>query len=236
MAPDSFAERATSRLRRQHGALLASGTPTRITPQPPAQDALLDVVQSRANAVAQMAVTSFATSLAEAERAVELLASWMEQRAIIRIIDAGGSPLAAGLAARRLFAGGARVHMQQQIVPIPPAINGGGIIALCGDGHPDAIVGLLRSARGRNRDIKIVGIGSSAAVDVAELCDAFVGVQSIVDDSQDLALDLQSHVVAHVLDSLVVYAGRTLGYTALRWQLGEENLIVGNLLPARPLG
>lgn len=194
----------------------------------PEQPQLLNLVKARTEAVQQLTVQAIENAPLAAQEAATLFASWMDERAVVRVIGTEQGRLAATLPARRLFVGGARVHIQGDSLPMPHSLSGGGIIAVATGEQEHAVSAALYQHRRKNRDIKIMGLGFDPKNRIAEICDTFIAVPAGANSrEQSSQASIHAQVIAQLLDSLVLFAGGTLGYTEKRWVLGYEDFDSG---------
>jgi hypothetical protein len=219
---------AKEKLRTRHGALFASIKTAEYRMPLPEQPQLLDLIKARAEAVRQLTMQAIENAPLAAQEAAALFASWMDERALVRIVGTEHDRLAATLPARRLFAGGARVHIQGDTLPMPHSLSGGGIIAVTTGEQAYTVSATLYQYRRKNRDIKIIGLGFDPKNRIAEVCDTFIAVPAgAYSRGQSSQASIHAQVIAQLLDSFVLFAGRTLGYTEKRWVLGYEEIDPG---------
>src|SRR5687768_8816675 len=64
----------------------------------------------------------------------QLFLDWMNNGRIVRVVGAGRARLAASIPANRLAHGGARVFVQDDIIPMPHTVVSGGIVAASASG------------------------------------------------------------------------------------------------------
>lgn len=213
---------AAAKLRAHHGALFADIKTNKYRMQLLEEIRVLDLIQTRAETTNRLTAQAVEGAPEAAQEATVLLGRWMDRRSVVRVIGAGRGLLAASMAAHRLSAGGARVHAIGDILPMPHSLRGGGIVAVITEGQAEAIARLLIKVRKKNRDIKILGIGYDSSNQFTEVCDIFIPIP--IDRqgprSDETVIDVQEYVVAEILDALVLFAGRELGYTDNRWKLG----------------
>jgi D-arabinose 5-phosphate isomerase GutQ len=146
---------------------------------------------------------------------------------IVRVLGAGRARLAAAIPAQRLAHGGARVHVQDEIVPMPHMMRGGGIIAASAMGKTEYVLDVMRQAKAKTRDIKIVGIASADAGEFKLLCDVFIGIEPEPEGTFNplrALADSEESVIVELLDGLVVAAGKLGGFDDGFWRLGHENI------------
>jgi D-arabinose 5-phosphate isomerase GutQ len=133
--------------------------------------------------------------------------------------------LAAAIPANRLAHGGARIYVQDDIVPIPHTINGGGIIAASASGRTASVLTILRAARNQTRDVQIVGVAAADAAEFRNCCDIFIGIEPPTSPNPLKTLaDSEEYVISELLDAMVAAAGKMGGFVDTLWRLGHENL------------
>jgi D-arabinose 5-phosphate isomerase GutQ len=159
--------------------------------------------------------------------AVRLLRDWMVQGATVRVIGAGRAKLAGAIPANRLAHGGARVHIQDDIVPMPHSIRGGGILAVSASGRTESVLNVLRNVREKGRRIKVLGIARADADEFRGLCDVFIGIveaeEPCVNPLRALA-DTGEQIISELLDAIVVAAGKLAGFDDTKWRIGHEDI------------
>jgi len=160
------------------------------------------------------------------ETIVEFLLHWMQNETIVRILDAGRSRLAAAIPANRLAHGGARVFIQDDIIPMPHTVKGGGIIAASASGKTRAVLDVLKFVKGKAPHIVVIGIADHTAQEFEQYCSYFIGIHEVRDNSDPLRVlaDFGEYVISELLDALVVAAGRQGGFDERKWRLGYENI------------
>lgn len=212
VAVDAIAEQAAARLRKAHGALFSVVTPMAMPSQPSADTGTADVLRTRSLAI-QRTVARFAYELRdECERAAGLFADWIDQRALVRLIASGGGRAAVLMSARRLAAAGARVQFDDDVLPVPDPLHGGGVVAVFDNDDVAAVSAQLARYRGANRDLGTLAIGISEASSIGEHCDALVWLALARSaEPYESAADVDAHVISQVLDALVVQAMLILG-------------------------
>jgi D-arabinose 5-phosphate isomerase GutQ len=151
---------------------------------------------------------------------------WMQQGTVVRVLGAGRARLAAAIPANRLAHGGARVFVQDDIVPMPHAVRGGGIIAASASGQTATLLETLRTVKRDAPGIEVVGIADAEAHEFRGLCGHFVGIRYEREATNPLTAlaDTGEYVISEVLDALVVAAGRLGHFDDRRWRLGHENI------------
>ncbi len=210
MADGLVAHQAAMRLRQQHGMLLSTIDRTALDPAPSTEHGISHLAAQRSQATADLVLSTFANDDAAADRAVTLMAEWIDQRALVRILSFGNGATAVGVPAHHLAQAGARVVIEGGMLPATDPVHGGGLVAVIADGDCDSAADMLYDYRRANRDLKIVGVGPANIVAVAECCDAFLGWPP-----EDAAFPVNGHGIAQILDTVVVQAVRALG--RMRW-------------------
>lgn len=167
------------------------------------------------------------------EEAIEYFRNWMLNGTIVRVVGAGRARLAAAIPANRLAHGGARVYVQDDIIPMPHSIKGGGIIAVSASGKTPSTIEILKSAKEKDDRIVIIGIAKKTEEEeekkrekFEDFCDIFIGIQlntGLNNPLQALA-DTGEYVISMLLDAMVVAAGKSAGYDDAKWRLGHEDL------------
>lgn len=189
------------------------------------------------------AITSALVRTVEANRdavwkAHQVLATWMREGAVVRVLGAGRALLAATLAANRLAHGGAQVSIMGGVVPMPNSCRGGGIIAASASGRTQAVLEAMTIARTNNPDITIIGIADREAAAFRDLCDIFIGIYEpvlVVENPLSALADQEELLIADLLDGLVVLAGESIGFDDDRWRRGHEDLgPTGPYAPGQP--
>jgi D-arabinose 5-phosphate isomerase GutQ len=168
----------------------------------------------------------------EVEDSIGYLKEWMINETVVRVIGAGRAKLAAVIPANRLAHGGARVYVQDGIVPMPHDIKGGGIVAASASGETPSVLGVLREIHKKScassftrSPFKVIGIARKDAAEFKSLCDVFIGILLSDRPNPLRALaDTEEFVISLVLDALVVAAGLRAGFDNTKWRLGHENL------------
>ncbi|HEX9459668.1 MAG TPA: hypothetical protein VGA84_11015 [Thermoanaerobaculia bacterium] len=191
---------------------------------------MLDIggaIRRRSESIHQQVVGTVNLHSTEITQAVDVFLRWMTEGSIVRVVGAGRARLAASIPANRLAHGGARVYIQDDIVPMPHTIKGGGIIAASASGTTKSVLDVLRSAREETRDVQIVGIAKTGAADFRSLCDIFIGIAAEPLGARNplrALADSEEYVISLLLDAIVVAAGRKGGFVDTLWRLGHENL------------
>jgi D-arabinose 5-phosphate isomerase GutQ len=198
--------------------------------EPVAHEEILDInaaIRRRSESIHRQVVETVDRQGAEITRAVDVFLRWMTEGSIVRIIGAGRARLAAAIPANRLAHGGARVYIQDDIVPMPHTIKGGGIVAASASGTTESVLSTLRTARKETRDVQIVGVAAEDATDLRSLCDTFIGIAQEPTGAKNplrALADSEEYVISLLLDAIVVAAGRKGRFVDTLWRLGHENL------------
>jgi D-arabinose 5-phosphate isomerase GutQ len=159
------------------------------------------------------------------DETVDLFSEWMLNGAVVRVIGAGRARLAGAIPANRMSHGGARVYVQDDMIPMPHTIKQGGVIAVSASGRSASVLQVLRDVKSRNPAIKIVGIADKSAKEFRELCHLFIGIESSdLDNPLEALADSNEYVCSMLLDAIVVAAGNRSGFDDTTWRLGHENL------------
>lgn len=192
----------------------------------PDEQWFLPALRQRTELIASSVQNTVEKSLPDAWEVVKLLLRWMQQGTIVRVLGAGRARLAASIPANRLAHGGARVYVQDDIIPMPHAIQGGGVIAASASGKTQTLLEMLQVIRRDAPRIRIIGIASHDAVEFKGHCHHFLGIhqQKSTGTALTALADIGEYVISEVLDSLVVAAGKLGGFDDRRWRLGHENI------------
>lgn len=200
-------------------------SPKKASPSISESSDLLSDLSQRIRSISTSIELTAKEAVPEVERAVRLFCDWMVNGAIIRVIGAGRAKLAASMPANRLAHGGARVYIQDDIIPMPHSIKGGGIIAVSASGKTRSVLSVLESIRQKSARIKVVGIADNQASQFRDLCDIFIGIHltELHNPLQALA-DTEEFVISMLLDAMVVAAGNLAGFDDTTWRLGHEDI------------
>lgn len=201
---------------------------------PPARlgvENLISDLQQRIQSIARSTILTTKQFRSTVEQAVQCFSEWMIRENIVRIIGAGRARLAASIPANRLAHGGARVYIQDSIIPMPHDIKGGGIIAVSASGRTTMVLSELRELKRKRTSTSharlpftVVGIARHDATEFSHLCDIFIGVRLDRKPNPLQALaDTEEYVISMLLDALVVAAGKRAGFDDIKWRLGHEN-------------
>lgn len=159
------------------------------------------------------------------DKTVDLFSEWMLDGTVVRLIGAGRAKLSGAIPANRLAHGGARVYVQDDMIPMPHTIKQGGVIAVSASGRSASVLHVLRQVRAMNPGILIVGIADKTAKEFRGLCDLFIGIESSdLDNPLQALADSNEYVCSMLLDAMVVAAGNRSGFDDTTWRLGHENL------------
>lgn len=215
-------------LKRQYPNLLGCVNQTRPVSPPHTtdfQDVCASIV-SRARAINVQICKSVEHAREDIECAVRLFRDWMLDRTIVRIVGAGRARLAASIPANRLAHGGARVFVQDDIVPMPHSIKGGGVIAASASGRTETVLSVLRTVY-PIKSVQIVGLADASATDFRNHCHVFIGIQPApvgINNPLRALADSEEYVISEILDAMVVAAGKLAGFDDSFWRLGHEDL------------
>jgi D-arabinose 5-phosphate isomerase GutQ len=190
------------------------------------QDIICQQIQQRTDAINESIHKTVEGSKHEINDAIRYFRDWMLNGAIVRVLGAGRAKLAAAIPANRLAHGGARVYIQDEIIPMPHSIKGGGIIAVSASGKTPSVIEALKSLKNKDERIKRIGIAQSTAdKDFIDNCHIFIGIKGtdIYNPLQALA-DTSEYVISMLLDAMVVAAGKLAGYDDAKWRLGHEDI------------
>jgi D-arabinose 5-phosphate isomerase GutQ len=160
-------------------------------------------------------------------QAGNLLAKWIKERKIIRIVGAGRALLSGSMPGNRLAHGGAIVSYMGGMVPMPNSIQEGGIIACSASGKTKPVLEAMDIAKKNNPKIKIIGLAKHDAKVFEKLCDVFIGIDTPPTPFQNplsALADTEEYVIAEILDGLVVWAGKSIGYNDNAWRKGHEDI------------
>lgn len=196
---------------------------------------LQDQINERTQVIAESVNCTASQFNQEIVAAISRFAQWMRDGTTVRILGAGRARLAAAIPANRLAHGGAHVFLQDDIVPMPHSVRGGGILAASASGTTQTVLSAMRSARSQAPNIEIVGIANYRAIEFAKLCHIFIGVVCPEHPQLSALADIEEYVISEMLDALVVAAGQACGYDERAWRLGHENLGATGPYDARKL-
>ncbi|WIY07092.1 hypothetical protein QRX60_25755 [Amycolatopsis mongoliensis] len=220
-----FGREAAELLRRSHAAVFDAIETPAASPLPRPDQSLGSEIVRRLEHIHEQVRIAVANNTTALTLAVEQIAHWMDDKAIVRVLGAGRARLAAAIPANRLAHGGARVYMQDSIVPMPHSLHGGGIIAASASGQTPSVLSALTQARRKNREIRVVGIAAADATSFKQNCDVFIALPGTSGrDGLSALADIEEYAISELLDAIVVAAGRSLGYTDATWRLGHEDL------------
>ena len=159
-------------------------------------------------------------------KAIEVFRDWMIQGTVVRVLGAGRARLAASVPANRLAHGGARVFVQDDIIPMPHSIKGGGILAASASGKTRTLLQNLAIAKSKGTSLNVVGIAAHDANEFKSYCDLFIGIHEpqIAQRPLQALADTGEYVIGELLDAIVVAGGRLAGFDETTWRLGHEDL------------
>ena len=180
---------------------------------------------------AEFMAATLSADMRNIDRAVKLVAVWMENRTIVRVLGAGRALLAGSMPGNRLAHAGVQVSFMGGMVPMPNSRRGGGIIACSASGKTEAVLQAMHIgkeyAREAEQTIKILGIASHEATQFEELCDVFVGIhvpKSEYPNPLSALADTEEYVISELLDGIVVKAGQEIGFDDDGWRRGHEDI------------
>jgi len=207
------------------GDLAVTTTFSELTPGPTLT--IAQQIEQRIRAIHAQLSASLNAYPNAVDDAADMLRRWMVQGKVVRVIGAGRARLAAAIPANRIAHGGAQVYVQDDIVPMPHTINGGGLIAASASGRTESVLAVLHSTRKYTRDVEVLGIAASSATEFASLCDIFIGIEPAppeVPNPLRALADTEEYVISELLDGLVVSAGKLGGFDDAYWRLGHEDV------------
>jgi len=186
---------------------------------------ILSNIRQRIQSISASIELTAQEAIPEIEQAVHTFRDWMINGSIVRVIGAGRAKLAGSIPANRLAHGGARVYIQDDIIPMPHSMKGGGIIAVSASGRTASVLDVLKHIRKKSAKITVIGIADHKASQFENLCDIFIGIRltNLRNPLQALA-DMEEYVISMLLDAMVVYAGKLAGFDETTWRLGHENI------------
>lgn len=188
---------------------------------------IADAISRRSASIHRQVVQTVSNERSQITEAVAVFLRWMNEGKIVRVLGAGRARLAASIPANRLAHGGARVFIQDDIIPMPHTIKGGGILAASASGKTESVLSALHVAKSESRDIEIVGIAAADAVDFRSYCDIFIGLAPEPADALNplrALADSEEYVISLLLDAIVVAAGKRGGFVDTLWRIGHENI------------
>jgi D-arabinose 5-phosphate isomerase GutQ len=163
----------------------------------------------------------------ELSKAVLLVANWMERDFPVRVLGAGRALLAAAMPCNRLAHAGAHVSFMGGIVPMPNSRQGGGVIACSASGKTAPVLEAMETARKLNEEIEILGLAHHNAKEFAALCNVFIGLHLPKDEYRNplsALADTEEYMISEILDGIVVFAGKHLGFDDQAWRRGHEDI------------
>jgi D-arabinose 5-phosphate isomerase GutQ len=190
------------------------------------EELIIDDINKRTQSLSANITKTVSSNLKEINEVINLFLSWMQNGTIVRVIGAGRARLAAAIPANRLAHGGARVFVQDDIVPMPHTAKGGGIIAASASGETNSVLEIMELVHESAPHITIVGIAKSDAQKFKSLCHHFIGIKEDSNYYNPLRAlaDMGEYVISEVLDAIVVAAGKIGDFDDRRWRLGHENI------------
>jgi D-arabinose 5-phosphate isomerase GutQ len=190
-------------------------------------DWLQTEIRQRIEAIGASVKNTASGSKEQIEQAVRHFRDWMLNGTVVRIIGAGRARLAASIPANRLAHGGARVYIQDDIIPMPHSIKGGAFVAVSASGETQSVLEVLRTIQNKGRqDITIIGIANRKAIKFRELCPIFIGIDedTTLPNPLHALADTGEYVISELLDAMVVAAGKLAGFDDTTWRLGHEDI------------
>ncbi len=119
---------------------------------------------------------------------------------------------------------------------MPNSLLGGGIISCSASGRTKPVIEAMQIAKRKNPEIKILGLAARDAKEFAELCDVFIGLhvpKNEYPNPLSALADTEEQMISEILDSLVVLAGKQLGFDDIAWRKRHED--IGPTGPYAPL-
>lgn len=187
----------------------------------------LTLLAGRVHHISYLVIQTLASNLASVDKAVQLLATWMREKEVVRVIGAGRALLAGSMPGNRLAHAGVRISFMGGMVPLPNSRERGGIIAGSASGKTEAVLQAMEVAKRLNPNIVTLGIAARNAKKFESLCDVFIGIEarpSSYPNPLSALADLEEYVISEILDGLVVLAGKTLGFDDDSWRNGHEDI------------
>ena len=183
-------------------------------------------IEQRIDFISASIIKTAANSMKEIDKAILLFRDWMLHSTIVRIIGAGRARLAGSIPANRLAHGGARVYIQDDFIPMPHSIKGGGIIAVSASGKTRSVLDVLKNVREKGGNVKIVGMAHKNAQEFQNYCDTFIGIDEDTERDNPLQAlaDTGEQVICELLDAIVVAAGKLAGFDDTTWRIGREDI------------
>lgn len=187
----------------------------------------LSQTKERINYINKSIIKSIDHSKDDIEKAINLFHDWMINGSIVYVLGAGRARLAASIPANRLSHGGARIHIQDDIIPLPHSIKCEGIIAASASGKTESVLNVIEEIKRRQVSrIHIIGIADYKAYRFKESCTFFIGIRKSNEDTPPLIAlaDTGEYVISELLDAMVVAAGKKAGFDESKWRLGHEDM------------
>lgn len=216
-----MAQQAAARLRAQHATLLSTINDISIDLRRPTDHAVVDALIKRSDAIRDLVVRSTDDTSATFQRAVQLVAEWIDEKALVRITGFGEGRPATAIPAHRLAQMGARIHVDSATLPRPDPLRGGGMIVVFDIDTIPAVTECLIGVRRTNRDLDILGIGPVTATAIGANCDVYVAVPASPADGPYEDRTIDGHVLAQILDTLIHHASHLLGHSYTNSRIRE---------------
>lgn len=191
-------------------------------------DEISRAISARAHAISYAIHTTAVASRQSISDAVTEVERWIAKEEIVRVAGAGRALLAAAIPANRLAHCGARVYVAHDVTPLPNTIRGGNVLAASASGRTQAVLDLMRTAKERNPDIRIVGIADRHAEEFAALTDIFIGIEqhrNVYANPLQALADTGEYVISELLDAIIVAAAKRLGMSDQDFRKGHEDLL-----------
>lgn len=185
------------------------------------------MIIARVHAISHVVALTCMRNYEALDKATELIADWMKNNSIVRILGAGRALLAGSMPANRLAHGGAQVSFMGGMVPMPNSALGGGIISCSASGKTKAVIEAMEVAKQNNPAIIIIGMAQHDANEFQKLCDVYIGIHassSKYENPLSALADTEEYVISEILDALIVMAGKKLGFTDEVWRKGHEDI------------
>jgi D-arabinose 5-phosphate isomerase GutQ len=185
-----------------------------------------DAVAARTDSIAEGVRATVSGSKETITQVTEVFLRWMTEHTSVRVLGAGRARLAASIPANRLAHGGAHVFVQDDIIPMPHTVRGGGVIAASASGQTPSVLEVLRKIRDKAPNFTVVGIAAEQAEEFRSLCSHFIPIKRGNPPPNPLSAlaDIDEYIISEVLDAVTVAAGKLGGFDDRKWRLGHENL------------
>lgn len=181
----------------------------------------------RIHSISDAIIRTIENNQASILEATELLAQWMKEGDVIRVIGAGRALMASTLSANRLAHGGAQVSLMGSAIPMPNSERGGGVIAASASGKTKPVIEAMEVAKENNPEIIIIGIADNCAETFQDYCDVFIGIHKpVLKVSNPLSAlaDQEELIITELLDAITVLAGELNGFDDEAWRRGHEDI------------